>query len=42
VAMASQHSEVSHQRVQEQLRVWNGNQRLELTPTAAAPAPRPW
>lgn len=31
VAMASQHSEVSHQRVQEQLRVWNGNQRLELT-----------
>jgi len=30
VAMASQHSEVSHQRVQEQLRVWNGNQRLEL------------
>lgn len=31
VALASQHSEVSHQRVQEQLRVWNGNHRLELT-----------
>lgn len=30
VVMASQHSEVSHQRVQEQLRVWNGSQRLEL------------
>ncbi|MFC7410979.1 hypothetical protein [Hydrogenophaga atypica] len=30
VAMASQHSEVSHHRVQEQLRLWNGNHRLEL------------
>jgi hypothetical protein len=30
VALASQHSEVSHHRVSEQLRVWNGNARLEL------------
>ena len=30
VALASQHSEVSQHRVQEQLRVWNGNARLEL------------
>ncbi|MDP3521545.1 MAG: hypothetical protein Q8S02_13075 [Hydrogenophaga sp.] len=29
VALASQHSEVSHHRVSEQLRVWNGNARLE-------------
>lgn len=31
VAMASQHSELSHHRVQEQLRVWNGSNRLELS-----------
>jgi hypothetical protein len=30
VALSSQHSEVSHRRVSEQLRVWNGNARLEL------------
>ncbi len=30
VALAGQHSEVSHHRVSEQLRVWNGNARLEL------------
>lgn len=30
VALASQHSEVSHHRVQEQLRVWNGNSRLAM------------
>ena len=30
VALSSQHSEVSHQSVREQLRVWNDNHRLEL------------
>lgn len=30
VALSSQHSEVSHQSVREQLRLWNGNNRLEL------------
>jgi hypothetical protein len=31
VALASQHSEVSQHRVSEQLRVWNGNNRLEMS-----------
>lgn len=30
VALTSQHSEVSHHHVKEQLRMWNGNARLEM------------